>query len=1448
MSVTDLTALATQLRSLASAHSPVVLDSSILGSATATEIGAAFGLADGAALTVNGIAAGDVPDPTGNQLVVSTGTASVLKKDAVPITLAFSISGGALAVAVTATMPDGWSFGDSFPGLAAFPFDVLTVTSPRFVYASVEQTAFPWPGDAGTTVDLPAGQNFLGQVGLGGFPLVTTLVGSIIGTNSFKIYGPFAPTAGQQLPVGTLTAPLGSGGFSIGSGSNALTLAKPAVAVQIGAVVDDTSPVQDVALLLQGVYQDTLQVSVAIPVTGTSYAISTTPLPNRASINSLIESLPGGAGFTSYIPAELSSVFANVGLDYFTMVVDATPAVTYLGLSISTLQPWTVIDRVLVLEGLQLGIEVVDPAGMNWTRVSMAAQAEFLPKIFTGEFDFEVGLSKNGSWTVDTVSGSYHGAVNLGDIVAGLLGSQDSVPAALRGIAFSNFGVTATRSGGGPFSYTCYGSATAAFPLLDTQLTASLDLVFTKTATSYAVALSGSLVIGEEAFTLDLDLGTAGSQLSATWTALGDPLEFGDIASALGWNGMPAIPGNLDLGLTGAGFSYDFTAGAMVLTARSKNYGQLVFASQLINSQRAYLFDLTVPLNVKLSDIPVAGPQIPPSVDVGIQQLEVAYGSAVFAADAITALNTKLKAIGGTALGYTELDGGMVFVANLQLGSEVQALTLPIGATTPQQQVASGGGTGTQTQPGQSQSQTGTQVTAPATQAPAPTQASGKWFDVGKTFGPLTIGRVGVQYTNGTLIFALDANIALGPIALSLQGLGVGSALDAFSPVFTLSGLGVAYNRPPLEILGAMQRVPASQLAKDVQFQFDGELVVKAEDFSLAALGSYAQLASGMPSLFIFAQLEAPLGGPPAFFVTGLMGGFGFNRSLEIPAQDEVASFPLLLLAAPPPPGQTSPQDPAALLEVLEGTKALNGVSKAWIQPKAGDYWLAAGLEFTSFKLVNTRALLVAEFGQDLNFALLGLSTIQLPLPEVSSTPYAYVELMIRVVVQPSQGVFAATAILSKNSYVLTPDCHLTGGFAFYLWFGDNPNAGQFVVTLGGYHPAFVAPSYFPQVPRLGFNWAVSSTVSIKGTAYFALTSSCAMAGGGLEVLFQDGDLRAWFTAQADFLVSWHPFFYTARIAISIGASYRLNLLVCHKTITVSLGADLSIWGPPTGGIVRIDLVVVSFSVSFGSDGASTATEPLQWSEFTALLPDNASVCTIAITDGLFKTQDGPDNSSGKLWIVRARQLSFQTRSVIPASQLQYGTSTVAKSPTSGAGIGIKPMNLTGVASTHTLSIFQGTSTTPTDTSAWSLQPLPQTMPASLWSAPPVPFSQIPAVPSADVLPGELCGFSVTAPLPEPGVTRGAVSVQLLMEEYLSPPGQAPLAGGVTPTTAFLPTANPLTVGVIAQINAGAAAQGRSSLFAALTGAGVLDGVNGDLTQAAASSGHLFTDPPLQQS
>ena len=66
---------------------------------------------------------------------------------------------------------------------------------------------------------------------------------------------------------------------------------------------------------------------------------------------------------------------------------------------------------------------------------------------------------------------------------------------------------------------------------------------------------------------------------------------------------------------------------------------------------------------------------------------------------------------------------------------------------------------------------------------------------------------------------------------------------------------------------------------------------------------------------------------------------------------------------------------------------------------------------------------------------------------------FTHVELGTATVVDFDYGALKAKAQLSPNSYILRPDCHLTGCFGFYYWF-DSPhanesNAGNFVLTLG---------------------------------------------------------------------------------------------------------------------------------------------------------------------------------------------------------------------------------------------------------------------------------------------------------------------------------------------------------------------------------------------------------------
>lgn len=595
-----------------------------------------------------------------------------------------------------------------------------------------------------------------------------------------------------------------------------------------------------------------------------------------------------------------------------------------------------------------------------------------------------------------------------------------------------------------------------------------------------------------------------------------------------------------------------------------------------------------------------------------------------------------------------------------------------------------------------------------------PEQDGVRWLDVQKQLGIASVKRVGIKCADGVVSALVEAGMFLGPVAVEVKELSVGYDFNQNRLTGGLRGLVLDYHTSVLAVTGGIYQ--ASRMEEGVRAQFDGVVSVKAAKWQLQGLASYALFNNGGSSFFLFVRCQAALGGIPAFTVTGLMGGMGLERRLRLPGIAQVDQFPLLAMKE---------QKPMDVLDSLEGR---NGKER-WLSVSKGDYWAAAGIEFQSNELLYGKLLLTILFGHELTLALLGTAEMSLPKGAKPDKAFVYLKILLSAVMKPEEGSLTVDAALSEKSFLLHRDCRITGGAAFYLWFGKNTHAGDFVLTVGGYHPDFIIPSHYPQVPRAGIHWKISDCIDMKGEAYLAVTPSCAMAGGRLEFMFAKDALKAWFIAYADMVMQWHPFRFDAVMGVEIGVSLRLNLLVCHKTLKLTAGADLNLWGPEMGGLAKVHLSVISFEVSFGA-AKESAGKALDWAGFSEILPQPEERHRITYEEGV---QELPQKN---LWLIKNQQFTIMAETAIPAGSLS-----------------IRPMNLSGVESSYSLKI-----TDPNGgdrTSEFTVQEVHGNFPAALWGTP----EKGSAKPDAKIVSGLVNGYQITAP-------AFSYNGQVIIEDY----------------------------------------------------------------------------------
>ena len=541
------------------------------------------------------------------------------------------------------------------------------------------------------------------------------------------------------------------------------------------------------------------------------------------------------------------------------------------------------------------------------------------------------------------------------------------------------------------------------------------------------------------------------------------------------------------------------------------------------------------------------------------------------------------------------------------------------------------------------------------------------WIDVGKYAGPLHIARLGFEMGGDAVTLYVDAGLSLSVLLLEFLGLYLSIPLKSGGKTeYGMSGMAVSLSRPPLSLSGGLY------LSKEAGMElYNGEAALQFKSFGATVLCSYGQFSDGLSSLFGYLMIDFAFGGPPVFYVTGLAGGFGYNRGIALPSRiQDVEQFPFV--AAAMGKGSLKPDmTPAGVLVEMN----------QYIKPCKGQYFFSLGIRFTSFGIVESFALLNMEFGVKLRLSMLGIS--KLSLPPGSSEPFAYAQLALKLVLAPDDGVVSVEGALSSESYLLDKNCKLHGGFALFVWFGKNEHAGDFVITLGGYRSGFYVPHY-PAADRLGVNWKMGNNLTLDADFYFALTPSCIMMGGNMSLTYEWGRIKAWFRVWAEFFMQWKPFLYECSVGVNIGASFRWDFFPFYKTFSVELGAELKLWGPPFGGEVHISWFVISLTIRMGS--RHPTVELLDWITFAdEFLKDSSEanekerdLIAIHALEGVVRQSKG-----GTPVLLDCAHLLIEITTQMMCTQVKSGEKTLA----SCGDLGILPMGISSFNSVLTARI-----------------------------------------------------------------------------------------------------------------------------------------------------------------
>ncbi|GAB7109960.1 hypothetical protein JCM4814A_82750 [Streptomyces phaeofaciens JCM 4814] len=358
---------------------------------------------------------------------------------------------------------------------------------------------------------------------------------------------------------------------------------------------------------------------------------------------------------------------------------------------------------------------------------------------------------------------------------------------------------------------------------------------------------------------------------------------------------------------------------------------------------------------------------------------------------------------------------------------------------------------------------------------------------------------------------------------------------------------------PPVRLRGRLERQ---------QFRsFSGVLSATVPATTVTAFGQLDLAAPGGPAFVALLGATFPEPGIQlglGFALSGVGGVVGVNKAVNRDA--------LIAAIADGTAGELLfPPDPvAAAKRVVPRLPALFPTvpGRTVVGPMFEISW--------GGRMVSLSAAVVAEVPDPVRLSLLGILRVAVPDPEV---PLIQLKATFAGQYDSAEPSAFLMASLSGSHMAGVP---LDGDVLVLSRGGPDPT---FVLSAGGFHPAFAVPRGVPALHRLSMNLSPVPWIQLRCQAYFAITSNTLQFGAQLSLVAEIAGcgLRGQFGL--DVLVHREP-------SLSFSARMRGSLSVeVFGESLVGVAFDLVLEGPaPWHAVGRGSIDLFLFSASFDFD------------------------------------------------------------------------------------------------------------------------------------------------------------------------------------------------------------------------------------------------------------------------